>query len=98
GDALARVDDAEAAHDPAIRRALGLDLGDRPGRVRHHPDRALEAGREREVANRVRVDDEPRRVLEHEPGERELLWPRLPERREGLVLGGAPAAAPAPPA
>ena len=85
GDPLARVHDSEAADDRPRRHALGLEVRHRPGGVRDVPDPALVAGRAHEVAHGLRVDDHARRVLEHEAGEREVLGPRLPERRDPLV-------------
>ena len=85
GNPLARVDDAEATDDGPRSDALRLDVGHRPGRMRNHPDRALVSGSTDELVHGLRVDDEPGRVLEHEPRERKVLGPGLPERRDALV-------------
>ena len=53
--------------------------------MRHSRDRALESGRSRAPLDVPRVDDQPRRRREHLAGERELLGPRLPQRRQPLV-------------
>ena len=84
-DALARVDDAEAADDEPVAASLRLDVGHRPRGVRDHPDPPVVPGGAGERGDRLGVDDEPRRVLEDERRERELLRAGLPQRRDPLV-------------
>ena len=84
-DSLARVHDSEAADDRPRRNASRLDLRHRPGGMRHDPDRAPVPRAANEPVHCVRVDDQPGGVLEHEPGERKLLGPGLPEWRDALV-------------
>src|SRR4029453_13652304 len=85
GDALTRVDDPEAPNDTAAGDALRPDVGNWPGRVRHDRDRSRGSGRSYEIVDGVRVGDDRGRVVEDEPGEREVLRSGLPERRDPLV-------------
>ena len=74
---------------PSATRS-GATRGRRPGRMRHDRDRPGEAGGARVVAHVLRMDDERRRVLEHERGEREVRRTRLPQRRDPLVEDAVP--------
>ena len=56
-----------------------------PGGVRDDGDRPRVADRADALLDVVRVDDEPGREREHLSGEREVLGPRLPQRRDPLV-------------
>jgi len=71
-DALARVDHSEAADDRAIANSLGGDLGNGPRGVGHDRDRPLVPGTSHVIADRRRVDDQARRLVEHEPGQRKI--------------------------
>ena len=84
-DPLARVHDAEATDDRACGNALGRDVRRRPRRMRDHGDRAREPRRACMVADVLRMDDQRRRVLEHEGRQREVGGPGLPQGRNPLV-------------
>ncbi len=80
--ALALVQMPEAADQRRAVDRRRLDRGRRPRRMRDPPERPVVAVLARVVFDVVRVDDEPRRAVEHLAGERELLRPHLPERRQ----------------
>ena len=63
----------------------GVGSGIGPGGVRDDGDRPRVADRADALLDVVRVDDEPGREREHLSGEREVLGPRLPQRRDPLV-------------
>ena len=53
--------------------------------MRDPPDRPVVAGLARALLDVARVDDQPVGEAQHLAGEREVLRPRLPERRDAVV-------------
>ena len=86
---LALTTPKQAMTGPPATRS-GSSAGDRPRRVRDHVDVPLVAGGASAVAHVLGVDDQPGRVLEHVPREREVGRAGLPERRDALVHHAVP--------
>ena len=78
---LALGDVPEAADQRRAVDGRRLDPRRGPGRVRDPPERSLVAVVAGLLLDVVRVDDQPRRAVEHLARERKLLRPHLPQRR-----------------
>ena len=84
-DALALVQVPEAADERTALDRGRRRVGQRPGGMRDPPDRPVEAGLARAALDVAGVDDQAGGGREHVAGERELLRPRLPERRDAAL-------------